>query len=812
MRSHLRILCAILLAGLTSGNFETPPTIKTSLNAGDSLTVQVLTYDDVVTTCTLKSPNNALGEIQFKPVSDNNDRIQIQPDTERSKCRALITVKEGDDGLWTLTSGSADGTERIQSYDLSVNPESDAVEHNQVDYLDNVFINTTIGSRHEITMPDFSFGGIKSCTLIMPTGQVLDVHDLKATGVIGIVRTETSSCSVSIGVPTDDFVGDWMLSSVGYRYSAEKIERHLPFTIHVEIIVDSHVDEVSVTEGNGFYIAVKDPDIHLTDTCRLLGPNKERPSAKYIRLDGGCRYKVFNVTMLDSGYWEIRFGRIRKIEYRAITHVTVHAASAPAQINLVWTRDRPVQEVLGPDRAVYCRIRSPEGYVVYDRFGRCWISLNRVIKHKHEGIWKMEVGMPGQVLTDSYTVNVTVVEAVPKPRITTSVKGDSPDDIYMKNMYLSCYLESPEPINFCKFRDPSGRILIAAEAVGQSRYSWHGTGTNYTGGIHAHECGIRITNTTLSDFGIWRCEIDTRHVTYYGFLTAKALWIRDPEIAASITTVPTLTADRSWISSLTDESVTMTCSIQAPIRYCYFRARNGTLFNVAPSKSHDLATYVGAGLDAGECGIKFLSLATSDSGYWSCHVGLLDPNKQEQLARFEVTINDTMVVSQRGPSRDDNRLILEGQVNNARPLEYCRFVRIDGFGFTENMPSNILNRSYLSKGLCAITISYPTSLDQHPWAIVAKIRGQDTEMTRFTDIAFPVPNPPGGGSVHFRLPGAWIIVMTLGICMILLASFVGPKRNREWTYARANALRNSFVAKKVEQNTNDASKNTAVAA
>lgn len=32
--------------------------------------------------------------------------------------------------------------------------------------------------------------------------------------------------------------------------------------------------------------------------------------------------------------------------------------------------------------------------------------------------------------------------------------------------------------------------------------------------------------------------------------------------------------------------------------------------------------YVGAGLDAGECGIRFKSLSTREGGPWSCHVGL----------------------------------------------------------------------------------------------------------------------------------------------------------------------------------------------
>ncbi|CAH2230703.1 jg12006 [Pararge aegeria aegeria] len=804
MRSQLWIaVYAILLAGVSSsGNtIQAPLPIHTSLKVGHRLIAKILTFNDTVRKCYLVSPSGS--KVEFKPNDESNAKIVILSDTDTSQCRASITIDENAGGLWTLKSEADGGRERIQIYNVTVTSETDSESNPYVEYLDNKFINTTFGSVATIALPDYAYGDTVRCQIVKPDGNMYNVQELDDNHDEFISKVPSTNCAVLVNVTSEKVIGKWMLISEGFELSGRFI-RKLPFEISIEESVDAGVGVMNVKEGNTMFIALRNNlSGHHVETCRLLGPHGI-PPAHYNRLNNICGFRVGNVTTNDSGYWEIYYGDT--IKYRAFIEVIVHGAPSTDQINLYWTKDKPVDVTIGPENAIYCRVKNPAGFEVYNGFRRCTITLDRVIKSQHEGLWKLDVGLPGQVLTHSYNVKVEVKDAARKPHVSTWV---SVRDMSKKTVTLSCFLASPHPIRSCKFRDPSGRILIATEGVGESRYiSWQGTGVNYTAGVHQHDCNIRIMDSTVSDIGIWRCAIETEGDNYYGFLTVKGSWIRDPEIIAAITLKPTLSADRSFITSSIQDSVTMTCSIQAPIRYCYFRSRNGTLFNVAPSGPHDLATYVGAGLDAGECGIRFPSLATSDSGYWSCHVGLVDPEAKEQRARIEVAIYDVMVVSQQ---MRDNKLTLEAQVYNERPLEYCRFVRIDGFGFTStNVPETISNSSNLSTGLCAISIRNPTSLEQHPWAIVARIKGQETEVTRFTDIAFPVPSPPGNG--EFRIPGAWIIVMSIGMCMILLASFIGPKKNREWTYARASSIRNSFMKKKVIQNANDTSNNTAVAA
>lgn len=72
--------------------------------------------------------------------------------------------------------------------------------------------------------------------------------------------------------------------------------------------------------------------------------------------------------------------------------------------------DRPVQGVMGPEDAVYCRIEDPNGYTVFEGFGRCHIDVERV-RLDHHGEWSMTVGSPGRVLTDQHTFLVSVSKA-----------------------------------------------------------------------------------------------------------------------------------------------------------------------------------------------------------------------------------------------------------------------------------------------------------------------------------------------------------------------------------------------------------------
>ncbi|CAH2095458.1 unnamed protein product [Euphydryas editha] len=781
-----------------------------SRNEGEILTMGVLTFNDEVEKCYLVTPQGS--EVELKLKDELNDKFELVSD-EIPKCRVnLKNIDVNDAGLWTINAVNATGTILSQSYDLRVIPRPDdtpeisttptvdtpAPNTHVIENLPSEYIDTKLGASHTVLIKDYAFVTSRKCFIITPSGRQYNLQELNLPNV-KVINHREATCAINVTVNSEDSVGNWTLVAEGRRYS-DDIIRKLQFTIHVEETVDASLRDVIVVEGNDFYVRLRNP-IHNYDTCSLLGPDGKEYDTYEIdnRYVESCGYIVRNVHTNDSGNWEIVYGD--SIIYRAPINVTVNVATSDETANLIWTKHRPVDTTLGAEDAVYCRLRNPEGLIAYDGSGRCRVVIDRVTT-AHSGIWKINVGLPGRVLTKNSEINVTVVEADSKPVVETQVVVDRP------SVSLTCKVSSPYPIRTCKFRDPSGRVLLANEGVGESRYSFHGSGVSYHSNLHSHDCGLLITDPIVQDLGLWRCSVETEGDTYYGFLRVLAPWVmRDPEVAATIVMEPTLTADRNAVSTVVGDSVSMSCSIQSAIRYCYFRARNGSVFNIGPAQQHDQATYVGAGFDAGECGIRFPSLAVSDSGVWSCHIGPLNA-QGEQRVQFNVSVYDSMVADQRRIM--GGGIIVEAQVFNQRALEYCRFVRIDGLGFTsENTPKNYSDVSNLSQGRCAIVIPDPSILDHHPWTVAARIRGQEVELSRVTQITLPTR----GALIYYHLPVTWIVLIAVGLSMILLS--IGPKSNRRWTYARASAIRNSFIKKKVEQqniqpNNND--RNTANAA
>ncbi|XP_013166204.1 PREDICTED: uncharacterized protein LOC106116755 isoform X5 [Papilio xuthus] len=457
------------------------------------------------------------------------------------------------------------------------------------------------------------------------------------------------------------------------------------------------------------------------------------------------------------------------------------------QTHFTWTLDRPVNQLMGPESTVYCRLVDASHNTVFDGFGRCNVTLSRA-SNEHAGNWKMYVGLQGRVLTDEYDVHVSIRQADPKPAVSTSVVSNKP------TVTLTCSVASSETLRSCKFRDPAGRILLATPGVGEGRYTFHGNSASSVTGDRRLECGIQITDPVISDLGLWRCAMETDSDNYYGFLAALCPWaMRDPEVAASVRSEPVLEAESETVSGLAGETVTMSCSVQSPIRYCYFRARNGTTFSISPGESLGAVEYAGAGFDAGECSIRFSNLLPTDSGRWSCHVGFLDHQEPEQSAQFALTIRDTLVAEQR---MEKGALIVTGRVYDDRALDYCRFVRIDGLGFTtDNLPTGYRSDSLLTVGRCEIRIPNPSVLERHPWTVAARVQGMSFEFSRQTNHSLQMPEAGGDDDntiVIYRFPFSWIFIIVIGLSLIIIGILVGPKRNRKWTYAKASTFRESF--------------------
>ncbi|XP_063546855.1 uncharacterized protein LOC134754423 [Cydia strobilella] len=440
--------------------------------------------------------------------------------------------------------------------------------------------------------------------------------------------------------------------------------------------------------------------------------------------------------------------------------------------NQIWELNSGLTDlVVGPDSAVHCQLTNPSGSIAFDDFGPCRVNVDRVTE-QHSGVWTMSIIQENNVLAvqESFTVQVTSADS--KPTVSTSVQQDKP------LIKLSCFMASAEVVTACVFRDPSGRLLQARQGVSEDRYSFF---ESSIAGVQS--CGIDINGPLTSDLGLWRCDLQTTSDTYFGHLSVLCPWaMQDPDIAASVISVPTLTSQTKDQVVNEGDSLTMSCSIQSAIRYCYFRARNGNIFNVRPGMTSSSMEYVGASLEAGECGVRFPSLLATDSGTWSCHVGLPDSSEDEQRVQFSIEVQEPISASQ---FVEGNELVIEGIVNGNPALDYCRFVRIDGQGFTsENVPAGYTDSSSLSQGHCKIRVASPTILEHHPWTVVAKVQGQDTELAQSTNHSIEMPPPDR--------PVTWWIYVVLAVTLVALVGVFIFKRNRRWAAETAAGVRDSF--------------------
>ncbi|XP_053615398.1 uncharacterized protein LOC128678104 [Plodia interpunctella] len=456
--------------------------------------------------------------------------------------------------------------------------------------------------------------------------------------------------------------------------------------------------------------------------------------------------------------------------------------------SIVLPRGRPVNQTLGPETSVYCKLTDPTQRVVFEGHGRCNLVLDRVTNN-HAGIWVMDVGLQGNMLTTTYRITALVRGTGDKPTVSTYVAKEQPE------VTLKCSVPVEYEVKSCLFQDPTGRVIMSTEGASEDRYISSGSGTTVSGGVTMHECGLRITDPAVSDLGIWRCAVETEQDVYYGFLTVLCPWsMQDPDIAAAVVSEPTLSSTRTELVHMAGESMTLSCSIQSPIRYCYFRAPNGRTYSVSPASNTDEFEYVGAGLDSGECGIRFNRLLSQEEGHWpagrwSCHVGLPDETEAEQRVNMQVQINRPIEVSQYLNSASD--LVMEADVFQQQAVEYCRYVRIDGFGFTSaTLPeSRYSSTEQRARGHCGLHISGPTILDLHPWTIAAKIVGREEEVLDITNHSMNVPSEPETTASRNNV-WIWCTATISGAILIAAAIMFIPSKNR----ARANSWKNSLRA------------------
>ncbi|XP_061726565.1 uncharacterized protein LOC133532083 [Cydia pomonella] len=701
----------------------------------------------------------------------------------RVACRLSIgPITANMIGDWRLIgkfSNRGVHTENRLSFTIIQEDPSNPIEEDRtVENLNEQFLDTSIGASHRVTIASDIFTTFQSCHIRAPEGLQYTIMEGFHIPGVEVVTASNINCGVTIEV-SEDLIGTWTLISREIR-SSLAIEKRLPFIIYVEESVDAVINEITITEGNSIHVRLANPT-ELYDTCSLKDPNDEEPAL--FSLDDNhketCGFVVPSVDANHTGIWNIVYGKT--IIYKAPVLVHVNARENHT-LHLTLVEHASVDKTIGPQEAVYCKVTSPDGDVVFDGFGRCQVVLNRVFKDQHEGVWTMVVGMPGRIVTERHSLLVSVTAADAKPEVSSYVSVNKP------TVELTCSVTSSQQVTGCLFRSPAlEEVLVANPGVSEGRYVFHVNQTSIESDYY-YSCSLQITEPVTSDLGLWRCDLESEEENYYGFLTVLCPWaMQDPIVAESVVAEPVLVAQANSLSIEEQEPASLACSARAPLRYCYFRAPNGTVFNVGPGMSSPTMQYVGAGLDAGECGVRFQSLLHSDAGGWSCHASI---NGQEQNQSIYVQVKEEMRVSSK--IEYDGWLVIEGQVAWNRELEYCRFVRFDGFGFSSivNLQSSYyLDESSSSRGICRIRVAL-THENQQPWTVVAKLEGRDGEISRVVTFDWPEPEltPPRYYNALFM----WLPILMIFIgCMMLGAAFA-PSKNRSWVAERASSLRESM--------------------
>ncbi|KAJ0172152.1 hypothetical protein K1T71_012125 [Dendrolimus kikuchii] len=767
-------------------NVTTLDPVNRLVHIGNTITTEV-TGTGSVMSCHCVTPAG----LTYSSLDSISDQKVIFEDVgTRVACRVIIeTITETMLGRWKII-GKFNHRDMFNEIRQPINiikedPENPIEDGDRrVDILTPQTLNSELGARHTIAIPLYSFTTVESCHLRTPQGlQYKIMEGFKLPGIT-IENNSDAACVISITIDNENMVGEWTLISRAIIIS-QSVEQRLSFTVYVEEIVEAFPSEVTIIEGNDLYVRLREP-IVLANTCRLIGPNENIMHDVDTIHKSACGFIVRDINQSGSGQWEIVFGT--GIVYKAHINVTVVENQDIDIGDVILYKHSTANETLGPENLIYCRLQDPKGFTVFESFGRCRLVIDRV-SAEHEGKWVMAIGIPGHIVVEKYNFLVIVIDEDDKPVVITHVEKQRPEVI------LSCKLSSTEAVRTCKFRDPNGEILIASQGVGQYRYAIGGTEVGLESELSDNECGLRITNPTNNDLGLWRCAMDTESKTYFGFLSVLCPWVlQETDKEDVIITEPILTADRASIYAIEGDSVTMSCFVQAPIRYCYFRRQNGTTFSVGQATSTAAMEYVGAGFEAGECGVRFRNMVADDSGSWSCHVGLKSDTEPEQRAQFDVVVEPPMTVRLDYNFKDE--LIAEANISMPGTLEYCRFLRMDGVGFASTrVPEGYTFIGSLPDKYCAIKMDVPTILNLHPWVIAAKLVGMDTEILRTTteELLVVVPDDQAEDPDHIHMIFHWVIISLLIMLTLLLLLAIVPKIDKKWVNERMTSFRKKPV-------------------
>ncbi|XP_058799613.1 uncharacterized protein LOC131669057 [Phymastichus coffea] len=365
-----------------------------------------------------------------------------------------------------------------------------------------------------------------------------------------------------------------------------------------------------------------------------------------------------------------------------------------------------------------CYLKDPHGFEYLIQIGSCHLELDFASDY-HKGVWKAYYGFEGMETLVEQTINVDVYDELYfNSSVTRSRNGD---------INLLCQVNG-QSFKYCSFVRPDGEILHITFGVGNKKYEYYGDGSyTYEDTLLSTkqrvDCGITIHSPNVQDYGSWRCLVKLDN--YYGKTVGTVLKVGSETVA--VQSKSKTKADDVYVKR--GESYKIKCTAEEVLSYCWLRSPNGTIYSVLHSeKPKGLALkYVGTGLELGDCTALVSVANDTETGKWTCHMGIT--NGPEIETSLNVIVTDSNLIADRAVvvlnSHSETDLICRPLPQLNKAIEACRWVNPLGHGINVDREG----RYYTETGTthCKLSIRLTNSYQEDVGSWSCYVRFANTE-------------------------------------------------------------------------------------
>ncbi|XP_068081298.1 uncharacterized protein [Anabrus simplex] len=476
----------------------------------------------------------------------------------------------------------------------------------------------------------------------------------------------------------------------------------------------------------------------------LVEPNEEvilqmkgRRDRKHYN-PGRCTKTLDSVSSLDLGVWTCYIG-LPTTTHELVETIELTARASSLSAN-VKTTSRSVEMSCTVDYPLkYCRFVDPRGasIIVREGFmnerlsysgqgllkGHCGLSISPVNEQDY-GVWMCFAGVNRQGFVEHQVNYISLSKEEDYLRWNICRGGLTLSEVMD---ILEADDELGHQTEDIFIEPPDGNVDTDEDSANEDE---GGMVHNLTGHQMRAAAEIRLANDEHFDLyqGKNSCG-DSGYDRLFDKAASPLVLIQDelPTILSRSALAATVT--RKEVIAVERSELTLECEYSTSLAYCWLLHPNGTQLVPVPASNTEL--------QMGICRLTLPEVHLEDAGRWACHMGTLGSYGQEIEVHIDVEIKSSPLYAARTNIVTEDRKSTTAMcytVPGGAKLDYCRFLRPDGKGFSLNqdMTGAAMGRyryygEGLNKGHCGVIIDQVASEDLGRWYCAAVLHGTSEE-------------------------------------------------------------------------------------